>query len=358
MHRALSIPENRHVAAAVALHGAVALACASVAATARAVGYGLGMEVALARSADQQPPEWVQVFPEGPVIKARDGRSWRLSDPAALVAAFTANQADLPLDIEHASELKAPKGEDAPAQGWIKAVAHRPGEGVFVQVDWTEEGAAAWRARRYRYVSPAFVHTAQGEILALTSVALVTRPALYVPALARSEGQTPQEQTSMSLLNRLVGVLGLATTTTEDDLVAAITTQKSLAADIRDPAKFVPAADLATALARATAAETKLTELETAAATAAAEAKVDAAIAEGKLAPASRDHWLSIARDSGEAFDKAVAAMPRVLDPTKTGKTPDQAQTEDDGLTQAQVALCASLGLDRKAFAATLKEQA
>lgn len=354
MHRILSIPESRHVTAEGRRR---LLACASAAAAA-AVAYGAGIEVSLARSADDQPPEWVQVFPEGRDVLARDGRKWTLSNPAGLVAAFAANQADLPLDIEHASELKAPKGEEAPAQGWIKAVAHRPGQGVFVQVDWTAEGAAAWRARRYRYVSPAFVHTAEGEILALSSVALVTRPALYVPALARSEGQSPQEQTSMSLLTRLVGVLGLAATTTEDDLVAAITTQKSLAADIRNPEKFVPAADLQTALARATTAENKLAEIETETKAATAAAKVDAAIAAGKLAPASREHWLSIASDSGEAFDKAVAAMPAILDPSKTDKKPEAAEGDGDGLTADQLALCASLGLDRKAFAATLKEQA
>jgi phage I-like protein len=351
MHRTLSIPESRHVAAATAR---ALLACASAAA---AVAYGAGIEVSLARSADEAPPEWVQVFPEGPEVLARDGRKWTLTDPAALVAAFAANQADIPLDIEHASEIRAPKGEDAPAQGWIKAVAHRPGQGVFVQIDWTPAGEAAWRAKSYRYVSPAFRHTQAGEILALSSVALVTRPALYVPALARAEGQSLQDP-SMSLLTRLAAALGLAATTTEDDLVTAVTTQTALAADARNPEKFVPAADLQTALARATTAEGKLAEIETAALTAKATAKVDEAIAAGKLAPASREHWLSIAQANGEAFDKAIASMPAVLDPTKTGKTPEAAEAEADGLTPAQVALCASLGVDTKAFAATLKEQA
>ncbi|MDP1617335.1 phage protease [Phenylobacterium sp.] len=332
------------------------LACASAAAAA-AVAYGAGIEVSLARSADDQPPEWVQIFPEGRDVLARDGRKWTLSDPATLIAAFAANQADLPLDIEHASELRAPKGEDAPAQGWIKAIAHRPGQGVFVQIDWTDEGAAAWRARRYRYVSPAFVHTRQGEILALTSVAMVTRPALYVPALARVEGQLPQDP-SMSLLTRLVAALGLAATTTEDDLVTAVTTQTALAADARNPEKFVPAADLQLAIARATTAEGKLAEIETTAQTAAAQAKVDDAIAAGKLAPASREHWLSIAQANGEAFDKAVASMPAVLDPTKTDKKPGATEADADGLTADQVALCAALGVEPTAFAATLKEQA
>lgn len=47
-------------------------------------------------------PEWVQLLPAGPSIMARDGRRWRMSNPQGVVAAFASNNADLPIDYEHA----------------------------------------------------------------------------------------------------------------------------------------------------------------------------------------------------------------------------------------------------------------
>lgn len=63
-------------------------------------------------------PEWVELVPSGQVV-GRDGRAWINSDPQAIIAAFADSGADLPVDIEHATELKAPLGDPAPAAGWV-----------------------------------------------------------------------------------------------------------------------------------------------------------------------------------------------------------------------------------------------
>lgn len=311
------------------------------------VAYGLGLAFA---GGEGEAPEWVQLFPKGPTIEARDGRKWTLRDPQVVVAAFKANGADLPFDTDHAVELKGPKGEDAPARGWITDVEVRDGE-VWGKVDWTSAGARLVQSKAYRYVSPAFRHTKAGEIIALSSAALVTRPALRMAALAHQQ----QETNEMTLAQRLAALLGLAAAATDDDIVAKATEQVALAAETRDPAKFVPAADLSAALTRATDAETELATLKASDATKVATAAVDDAIAAGKIAPASKDHWLAIASATPDAFTKAVEAMPALTAETRTRKSPDAAAGGAEGLDADQLAICSQLGLEPADFAKTLE---
>jgi len=327
------------------------------------VAFGDGLELALARNdaGEEIAPEWVQLFPAGPVIEARDGRRWTLPDPQALVAAFARNGADLPYDVNHATEIKGRDGEDAPAYGWIKGLQVREDRTVWARVDWTAEGAGYIAGKKYRYTSPAFLFDKNNEIKAVTSAALVTHPALNMPALARRGGGNPGDQPQMkTLAERLREALGLGVDATDDAIVTAATTQVALARDARDPAKLVPAADLQAALARATTAETELGALKKADADKSAETLVDQAIADGKIPPASKEHWLGLARENAEGVTKALASMPKLLTPTDKDKKVEGegAETDADGLTADQKALCTQLGLEPKAYAATLKEQA
>lgn len=325
------------------------------------VAFGFGVELALARGAGDtfEAPEWVQVFPAGPAIVARDGRKWTLADPQILVAEFAGHGADLPLDIEHASEIRAPKGEEAPAQGWVKALEVHVDGSVWARMDWNDAGRAAVEGRRYRYISPAFRHDPDGKIVRLTSLALTTQPALRMPALARTGGAPDHKENPdmTTLAARLALAFGLAATASEDDIVQAATTQVALARATTDPARFVPTEDHTAALARATTAETELQALRDADAEARALARVDGAIAAGKLTPATRDHWLAIARTSPDAFDKAIGGMPSITGASRTGKKPEDENAGEHGLNEEQLAVCRSLGTDPAAFAVTLKEQ-
>lgn len=347
--------ETRHVAADSGASSFLALASA----VSVGVAFGAGVEIALTRVGDTdevEVPEWVQLFPAGPNIRARDGRNWTLTDPSILVTAFQANNAALPFDINHATELLAPQGGDAPAQGWIKAIAIRDGL-PFAKVDWSKEGADLIRTKKYVYVSPAFRHTSDGRIVALTSAALVTHPALDMPALAQQQPNHPENRT-MSLAQRLAATLGLSAGASDDQVYEAVTTQTALARDARDPTKLVPAADLTAALARATAAEATIAQGQKDALEAAATSAVDAAIAEGKIAPAGREHWLSIARATPDAFKTAIASMaPTLTPPTKKlDGNPTDTATGAHGLTDQQVSVARSLGLTNEAYAASLKE--
>ena len=59
-------------------------------------------------------PDWILLVPAGD-IRTRDGRAFSNRKPELAVAAFLAERKDIPVDYEHATHLRAPKGQSAPA---------------------------------------------------------------------------------------------------------------------------------------------------------------------------------------------------------------------------------------------------
>jgi len=131
-----------------------------------------------------QAPEWVELIPAGEVI-GRDGRRWLNNNPFAVVQAFIAGNMDLPVDLEHATELKGSQGEPAPAVGWVKELKVMDGA-VWGRVAWNQTGVQLIATRQYRYLSPVILYQKDtGAIAGLTSVALTNRPNLNLRALNR-----------------------------------------------------------------------------------------------------------------------------------------------------------------------------
>jgi phage I-like protein len=334
-----------------------AVALCATAGPRAAVAFGVGVALAFAAGGTPAAPEWIQIFPAGPKIEARDGRTWTLENPSVLIDAFAENGAFLPLDVEHATELLAPNGHEAPAVAWIQQLEVREGGTTWAKPDWTRRGLELIADRSYVYVSPAFTYDqVTGAITRLKSVALTTQPALGLPAIAREQSQT--EPPPMSLSARLRDVFGLAADAADDAIVAAASERVALAREARDPAKLVPAADHQAALARATTAETALAQRLADDKETAVTGAVDEAVAEGRIQPAAKPHWLAVARADIAAFKAAVATMPAVKGVGPAGKTRDAAADDaaTHGLTTQQLAICASQGIDPVAFAAELKK--
>jgi len=296
-------------------------------------------EIALA---DGKIPEWVCLIPAGQKIHAADGREFANTDPAAIVVAFDETPVDLPIDWEHASELKAPDGDQAPAAGWISEMEVRDGA-VWGKVSWTPSGQESLASRAYRYLSPAFIRNKAGKVLKIVSAALTNQPALdMLPALAREgSNQDPSQEKTMD--PKLLALLGLVADATPEAILAAVTKMKteSLAAanltaetakKVADAEaalatarstppldKFVPRADFDIALARAkTLEDEKVTSAKKAHDDAAA-AEVDAALKAGKIVPASKDFYVSTcATVEGLAkFRDFVKTAPVIGDPSK-----------------------------------------
>lgn len=278
-------------------------------------------------------PERVQLIPAGAVV-GRDGRQWVLDDPQQVVNRFIEQGTELPVDIEHSTELRAPRGEPAPAAGWVHKLEVIDGA-IWGAVNWNETGRGLVGGKQYRYLSPVILYNpGDGSIKGLTSVALTNRPNLHLPALnfentgsvpsgrgpANNKGDmTPEEQ---PMLKAVLAALGLPEDETEATAVNAVKElhTKLATATNAQPSleKFVPRADYDQALTRATNAEQGLAEIRKAKLDSEIQAAIDGALATGKITPATVDyHRAQCSQEGGlERFAAFVAAAPAIGDPS------------------------------------------
>ncbi len=299
-------------------HGA---ADRAVALNAIAAASGVALNAIAVLEADGQAPEWICLIPAGDVI-GRDGRGWVNDRPDLVLDAFASNAMDLPLDMEHATELKATQGDPAPAVGWIKELQNRGGQ-IWGHVEWTEAGRNAVESKAYRYVSPVIVfERASKRVVALTSVGLTNRPNLYLSALNGREENMD--------LKRLLAALGLPETASIDEALAVVGKLKADSEKALNSTpsldKFVPRADHDAALVRALNAEQKLTALNQAAQEEKIDAAITQALSEGKITPATKDyHKAQCAQEGGlERFAEYCKAAPVIGDPSRIdGKRPE-----------------------------------
>ncbi|NEW96925.1 phage protease [Rhodopseudomonas sp. BR0G17] len=267
------------------------------------IAFGVATLSADALATDGEWPRWVQVTPRGEVV-VRDGRRF-IFEPERLVARFAADGIEVPSDIDHSISLKAKRGEQADAVGWIKKLEARA-DGTWAFIDMLAAGKAALAAKTHRYVSPTFSYTEAGLATWLHSIALVAAPALAMPAIASASLSPPQEH---SMPNKIATALGLAETADEAACLSAITTLTAgtVAKAVHDQA-----------LANLSAATTRVAELEAQIATrdkADHEAKVaallDAALTAKKIVPAQRDKYASLC-----ATPAGLAEVQALLDVT------------------------------------------
>lgn len=302
-------------------------------------------------------PEWVQLIPAG-VVKGRDGRTWNNSRPELIVSNFAALARELPVDVEHSSEHKAPKGEPAPAVGWIKELSDRNGE-IWGRADWNAAGKSLIGDRAYRYLSPVIIYKQDsGVIVGMTSVALTNQPNFVLPALNREQGGDPINKEEV-MLKALLAALALPETVGEAEALAKIHSLKTELATAANRAenpsleKFVPRADFDAVLARATNAETaintvKKEQLESSIGTA-----IDAALKDGKITPATADYHRAQCRQDGglERFTAYCAAAPIIGDASNLGKRPPEADSK--ALNAQEKEVCAALGIKEEDYLKT-----
>lgn len=290
--------------------------CDALPAGLTAGGVAFAVELATAQDGTSQPPAWIQLTPRGQVT-ARDSRIF-IFDPEKLVAAHLAGGIDLPIDFDHETEMAMFSGTK-PARGWIVELQARP-EGLFGRVDWLPDAVAALSARQYRYISPTFWREEDGVTARLMkSAALVTSPALGMPAVASASNEDHR-----MTLQELLAQLGLAATATATDAATAIAALKT-----PDPEKFVPKVQHDATVSALSAAQAEIQQGKDAAQLALCSALVDDAVKGGKVAPAAKDHFLSLAKANYAGTKAAIDAMPVLLKPgEKPAGTVDQDAAE------------------------------
>ena len=298
---------------------------------------------------DDALPEWLPMIPGG-AFTGRDGRSWVNDNPAAVMTA-SFKYPKLPIDVEHATEIKGPKGEEAPAYAWIDALRINDDGSIDAHVVWTPDGESLIRGKKYIYYSPAFFNNAAGQVTRLSSVGLTNKPNLYLPALN-------SENNEMTVPVQIVTVLGLAASASVDDAVAAIQqikTSETVAlnrAQNPDPTKFIPVETYQLSLNRAETAESKLKALDDQT----AEKLVDAAVTAGKVAPANRDMYLALCRseEGRKQFGEFVKTAPALVNdaPSKGKENKDKNKLSDE-----ELAMCRAMGITEAEFLAAKPAQ-
>lgn len=266
--------------------------------------------------ADGSVPSEIELIQPGQVLIGRDGRSWINDDPAGVVAALVERGADLVVDFEHSTEIKAPNGEEAPAAAWVNGFEVRQGGSIWGKVTWTPRGSAAVTNREYKYLSPVLIYEKlTGRVKSLSSIGLVNKPNLYNQALNRE-----QRKDSPMDLKELAVLCGLPETATLAQIIEACKKMKADMAAAMNRAetpsleRFVPRADYNALELRASNAEQKLKDQDASALETAINAEVDVALKAGKITPATADyHRANCRQEKGlENFKAFVAAAPVV----------------------------------------------
>lgn len=322
------------------------------------------------RLVDGQAPTHIELFPPGPALIGLDGRKWRLPDPAALVARARKHPLQLPVDLEHATHIKGPKGEPAPAYAWMVDYEVGPRGEVLAEVAWNAAGRELVVSGAVKYVSPAFRFDSDGNVISIESAGLTTKPNFVMAAL-NSEGQ----EENMNEIRRL---LGLPDDADDAAVTAAITKLVDAAKQVEAAAEtaadalpetapevgtarkkapsldlYVPRSDYDALVARARSADERIARIESDARDREINQLLDDAARAGKISPSGRDYHLAACRESGgvERFRAFVAGAPVILTPTsKLEGRPVPGQNE--ALTPDELAVCRASGITAEEYRA------
>lgn len=335
----------------------------------------------------------IQLTPAG-LFRPSDNRpmtvaGWHIDAAVAarVIERFKARANDPVVDYEHQTLNTETNGQPAPAAGWIKDLVWHEGRGLFAVVELTQRARGLIAAKEYRYVSPVFRHSKDtGEVLAIEMAALTNNPAIdgMEPLALRAAAtfgafnpQTDQESSVNKIHLAICTALALAATATEDQVIAAATAAIDERNKLRDalgvkpdvgavdaiaactalrsakpdPAQFVPVAQFETI-------KTELAALTKKSVDAEITGLVDKGLKEGRLLPAQKDWAMDLGRTSIASLTKYLESTQPIaaLSTMQTqGKQPGAEGSGAHGLTDVELAVCASTGVKPEDFAAAKK---
>ena len=333
---------------------------------------------ALAIPVSDDAPEWLHLLPAGEIF-TNDGRGpYRAGDVAALMTNSLAAGDKLVLDENHSTDLAGPRGDEAPARGWIVELQHR-NDGLWGKTAWTDAAISRRIWKEYRGVSPVILHRKDGTIDAVLRASLTNKPnfrgltalhseermdfrALLVEALGL-DGTADDAAIKAALEAKLKGKGG-------DDAIAAL---QSALTPIASALGLAAGADAAAVLAgvqqlragdgsdaRITALQSELATVTNQLNTLLSDGKrtaasnfVDAAIAAGRVGVKPlRDDYISMHMENSARAEKLINGMPILKGAaTLTGVPADGKQGE---LSDADNAVIALMGLDREEYKKSL----
>lgn len=254
---------------------------------------------ALSLQACDGKAQWVQLLATGPQ-QGRDGRGpFEAGNPQGVISRSFAAVAGgvLPIDYDHATDLAAPKGGEAPAAGWISKMEARP-DGLWGFAEWTPKGGQAVREREYRFLSPVLAHDGKGQVLAILRASLTNNPNLNLVALNAARTGTGASNVETDVLAEIRPLLGLPDDATGDAIVEKLKVTLA-SAGTPDPARYVPIAMFQRAVA-------ERIEADRGVSLQAAEIAVDSAIRDRRIMPWMKGWAVDLCMQDKTAFDTFV----------------------------------------------------
>ena len=332
--------------------------------------------VALTPKAVDGVPDLIAVIPKGHVESRKgdfivDDESFRLINKQ-----FIGRRLDLVIDYEHQTLHDV----QAPAAGWITGLINGD-DAIMAKVNWTPKGAEYLKNREYRYLSPVIITRKNDKkVIALHSAALTNTPAIdgMFPLVGCSLDADDYEEEKTMELEKLIKLLGLPETATEDEVEAALRAAGRKPEETEPVANKEPVANSTILTLLGLKADAKTEEVAAAivklqnGGTLAAEVQalkaqlegraadeaVTAALKAGKITAAQKDWARSYALKDPEGFaafvDKAPAAV--VMD-NLTGVDP-KGKGGKDGLSDADRTVLKNLGLSEEEVKEYYKEEA
>lgn len=343
-----------------------------------------------------EPPDWIHLLPAGTIDTVDSRGPYRVAEPDALIAASFAASDRLPLDVNHAIDLAASRGEESPARGWIVELQSRA-DGIWGRVEWTDAGRQLVLDRSYRWISPVIAHTADKTVVGVLRASLVNNPNLrgltalnhpqddsmdFLTRLRQALGLRPDADEAAVLatlsggisLNAVARAASVAEGSASAVVLQAVSTHAAHAAQmpaiakaaglaegasgeavlqavraLADPARTVPAATV-------TALQAEIAALRHERAREIAEAFVDGAIRDRRIAaPAQmREHYIARHMVDPVAVEKEINAMPPLYGPSVASAGPPG--TSGEALDPTDGVVVAMMGLDPAAYAANRKK--
>lgn len=310
---------------------------------------------AIAIAPSDEAPEWLHLIPGVEILTEDDRGPYRAPDLTALMAASLGAGGKLVLDECHSTDLAAPRGEEAPARGWIVELQQRA-DGIWGKVDWMPAAIERRIWKEYRGISPVIAHRRDGTVTQILRASLVNAPNFVgLKALHQQEGDK-----HMDFRAKLIEALGLDSGADDDAIMAAfmakleakpedavalqsalgsIATSIGLAATADAAAVIAGVAELkagegvdARIVALQSEVGTLTTQLNTLrddGAKKTATAFVDGAIASGRVGvKAARDEYIAMHQENPVRAERLINGMPLLKGGALLGTTPDDAKVD------------------------------
>lgn len=261
-------------------------------------------------------PEWVHLLPAGKVTTV-DGRGpYLVKSLQAIAAASLSDGKKLPIDECHAIDRAQPLGMSAPARGWIVEVEPRE-DGLWGRVEWTSAGRQLMEDKAYVGLSPAILHTAQGEVRQVLRASLTNTPNLQGLVSLHSE------EVQMDWRTKLIELLGLDSEADDAAIEAALKAKMAMVQSehsqdlLQHPTVLALQSEVTTlgGLLKTLQDDGKRT---------AATAFVDAAIAAGRVGVKPlREDYIALHMQDAEKAKRMIEAQPAIGGVTSTAGAVD-----------------------------------